>query len=100
MIKNCSKCKIEKYLNEFYKNKLSKDGHQTSCKECRAKYYLDNKCKNLIKENGEILLKKCTKCNNEFKTDQFDINLRSPTGYDYWCCTCRRNYTKQHSPTI
>ena len=34
MNKVCSKCKIEKTVVEFYKNKSKKDGLQTICKEC------------------------------------------------------------------
>jgi hypothetical protein len=61
-MKRCSKCNIEKELDEFYKRKDSKDGYRTDCKECRdnivkiyqeknydkvseikRKYYLNNK---------------------------------------------------------
>lgn len=33
-MKKCSKCKIEKSLEEFHKNKKMKDGHSYVCKEC------------------------------------------------------------------
>lgn len=33
-MKTCSKCKIEKSLNEFNKNKAKKDGHSYYCKPC------------------------------------------------------------------
>lgn len=32
--KTCSKCGKEKPADEFYKNKLSKDGYEWRCKEC------------------------------------------------------------------
>jgi hypothetical protein len=41
MIKKCSKCQIEKSINEFYKNCLSKDGYRPSCKSCRKNPDLD-----------------------------------------------------------
>jgi len=38
-LKTCSKCKIEKPLEAFSKQKEKKDGHRSHCKECvRAKY--------------------------------------------------------------
>ena len=43
MKKICSKCKIEKDLEEFYKDSRSKDGKQSMCKTCIKKYYKDNK---------------------------------------------------------
>ena len=34
MIKQCTSCKVEKELNDFWKNKNSKDGRVTKCIEC------------------------------------------------------------------
>jgi len=46
-MKTCNKCKEEKELSEFYKNKRKKGGLSRECKECtkrRSKqYYQDNK---------------------------------------------------------
>jgi transposase-like protein len=41
--KTCSKCSIEKSLEEFHKKKSSKDGYNPRCKECRKKYQEENK---------------------------------------------------------
>ena len=37
-MKICSKCKIEKPLDEFSLNRLAKDGHYAWCKECQRFY--------------------------------------------------------------
>lgn len=37
MCKVCTKCKVEKDVTEFYKNKRQKDGLDFYCKECRNK---------------------------------------------------------------
>lgn len=36
--KICSKCKKEKPVSEFGKNKAKKDGLQAECKECKSAY--------------------------------------------------------------
>ena len=47
--KICSICKVEKNINEFNKNSISKDGHRSECRECQMKnckeYYQENKDK-------------------------------------------------------
>ena len=37
--RSCSKCKQEKPVVEFYKDKHSKDGFDLQCKACRKEYY-------------------------------------------------------------
>lgn len=37
-MKKCSKCKLEKRLDEFYNFKNSKDGKSHHCKECMCEY--------------------------------------------------------------
>ena len=44
-IKKCSKCKIEKPLNEFGNKKKAKDGKQSQCKNCISLYNKSNKAK-------------------------------------------------------
>lgn len=36
MVKTCSKCKTEKELNDFPKDKMKKDGLSSHCKACRS----------------------------------------------------------------
>ena len=46
MSKVCTKCEIEKNLEEFHNRKDSKDGYRNECKTCRKqkeqKYYINN----------------------------------------------------------
>ena len=44
-MKICSKCKVEKSDEEFYKNKKSKDGLRSVCVECKEEYRLSEKGK-------------------------------------------------------
>ena len=54
-IKVCTKCGIEKSLNEFYKHKDTKDGFRSQCKTCTlaaCKIYRQNnpeKCKQIVR---------------------------------------------------
>ena len=41
--KKCTKCDTAKPLDEFYKNKSRKDGHQHKCKVCNKRHYEKNK---------------------------------------------------------
>jgi len=40
--KRCSKCKEIKSVNEFFKDKRSKNGYQSHCKKCLKEYYKNN----------------------------------------------------------
>ena len=41
--KTCSKCKVEKPVNKFSKNKSNKDGYSDHCIECYNLYYVEPK---------------------------------------------------------
>ena len=43
MLKKCSKCKEEKKIVEFSKDKTRKDGYYHQCKSCRKEWRLNNK---------------------------------------------------------
>jgi hypothetical protein len=45
-MKTCSKCKEEKELTEFCKDKFKKSGLKSSCKKCNNLYYIKHKDKN------------------------------------------------------
>jgi hypothetical protein len=49
-IKICTKCDLEKDINEFHKFKHSKDGYKTICKICSSKT-----SKKYVKENKDNL---------------------------------------------
>jgi DNA mismatch repair ATPase MutL len=59
LMKTCTKCKIEKPLNEFHNKKSSKDGKNSRCKKCRNESnreyskFNSNKIKKKREENKE-----------------------------------------------
>ena len=48
-LKNCTGCKEDKPLDQFYKAAKKKDGLTWRCKECQSKYYQDNREKILAR---------------------------------------------------
>jgi hypothetical protein len=86
--KTCCKCKENKLLSLFSKNKSKKDGHNTSCKDCQKSYkdchysknkktYLDRKKKNQIKRAkifyDWLKTESCVDCgNSDIRVLEFD----------------------------
>jgi hypothetical protein len=69
-MKKCSKCKVEKELVDFGKDKSSKDGLYTTCKECCKEYRLENK-ERRKKYNKEYRLK------NKERINQYEKEYRN-----------------------
>jgi 5-methylcytosine-specific restriction endonuclease McrA len=42
-MKRCSKCQVEKELDQFNKNRSSYDGYENQCRACRQEYYQKTK---------------------------------------------------------
>ena len=72
MTKICSKCKEEKFLENFSKNKRSNDGHYLYCKQCCKLIYQSRF--NLIKEKKRLYSKKYNIENKEKIKEYFIKN--------------------------
>lgn len=71
-MKYCIRCKTTKSYDDFYKNKLSKDGHYHYCKSCKSDYSkkkYDNKRVFPEKKNGKLI--HCRRCWEYLEQDQF-----------------------------
>lgn len=86
-MKLCCVCKTEKSLEEFYKNKYSKDGYKRTCKLCTPKRAgrkgYDKTKKGIIKSlpYKNVLIdnmKVCTKCN--IKKENHDFEIKNKLG--------------------
>jgi len=62
MNKVCTKCKKEKVLSDFYKDKRRIDGHMSACKKCHVKYN-----KNQIGYKAKWYQKNKTRLNKKYK---------------------------------
>lgn len=65
-IKKCSKCGLEKDINEFPKDSRKKDGHSPYCKACKVRKKYKHICEvcgkefeNLKKHDGKYCSRKC-----------------------------------------
>ena len=65
-MKKCTKCKVEKEITEFSKDKTRKDGVYSSCKLCNKEYYKENKNK-IIEQKKEYLKENKDKINKRQK---------------------------------
>jgi hypothetical protein len=77
--KICSKCKINKSINNFGKSNGTKDGLRYDCKDCRKKYNIENKenkkeyNKNYWINNKNILIEKNK---NYRENNKIEINIQ------------------------
>ena len=82
--KKCSKCKVEKQISEFKKDKTKLDGLYSSCNQC-VKIYNNSRLftKELNKKN-----KICSTCKNNKSISEFYSCKRRIDGYDGICKSC------------
>lgn len=80
-MKNCTKCKIDKNNDEFYKCSARKDGLQTVCKLCHSKYGLTF---------NDADSKACSKCKAVKLLDEFHTSKRYKDGRRAQCKECEK----------
>jgi hypothetical protein len=81
--KSCTKCKTEKTLENYYRNKNYSDGHHATCKECWS--YKKKSAPREIQDSS--ICSKCNieKSNNYFQTRKFKCGKQT---------ICKECYTK------
>jgi hypothetical protein len=99
-VKKCSTCKEEKDVNQYLRNKFTKDGLGSYCLSCRKDYHKKWRLKNprlslktIAKK--ELLLKgkkKCTKCGECKAIDMFHNSKISKDGLSSNCKACYSEY--------
>ena len=89
-MKTCTKCKVEKKLFNFNKDKYKKDGYQSKCKTCQNKYYLDNKdlYKKYYLDNIEQI--------KQYYLDNIEKIIESHRQYRLENIVKRKKYQKQY----
>jgi hypothetical protein len=90
-IKKCSKCKIIKPVDEFYKDKYGNNGYGNWCKKCQ----LNHKKSLNFPLDTDLKEKLCSKCKIIKSIDNFTKNKINRNGYKSKCKQCISNYKKQ-----
>jgi hypothetical protein len=91
--KLCKECKNTKPLEDFYRDKKTRDGRERMCKECHN-YRIKAPATKI-----EISEKKCTRCNVIKPITKFHKQSSSRDGHKIYCADCcKEEYrTKQKS---
>jgi hypothetical protein len=72
--KSCVRCKEEKEIAEFYKNKNTKDGFQSYCKKCE--YIINKENKKKYQQKSEVKKQMAQSMAKYFKTDKGKLALK------------------------
>ena len=94
-IKCCSKCKKEKYLNEFSKDNLSKDGRRHICKNCAKLVMYGYQQK--LQSTDRIIPDEhqCSKCDKVKSKDEFGKDKYNKNGLKHICKECEKIYRRE-----
>lgn len=104
--KCCTKCGIEKELDEYFGDKTKKDGKMSQCKVCRKQHYQQVKNKNienpLVIEDGTV--KTCKRCLVEKPLTKFYKENTTKSGYKGICKVCsdtdKNNYKENNKEKV
>tara|TARA_B110000503_G_scaffold28839_1_gene46175 strand:+ start:195 stop:884 length:690 start_codon:yes stop_codon:yes gene_type:complete len=71
-MKNCTKCKVKKELNNFSKDKQKKDYLNSSCKSCEKEYYKANKER--LKQYREANKERIEEYSKQYTKEYYKLN--------------------------
>ena len=96
MSKVCTRCKIEKDLSEFGRNKYEKSGYRFQCKQCRNEQIRTGKPNTGRFQKGQISLRKGVKLSEEQRIKCKEISPFKK-GFTPWN---KGRYNSDHRPNI
>jgi len=94
--KICTKCKVEKPIEAFYRRKSFKDGREYECKPCllQRKQAWRNKQLLLFEIKEEPKAKTCNECKIEKPIEEFYKNKYKKDGRKTRCAACCNKYNE------
>lgn len=99
-MKRCSRCKQEKPVTGFNKDRSRKDGLLPYCRECHRARAREYKKKNAARNPDEIVIppeKKCSKCGVIRPSSEWPRNRTKRDGLADYCKPCTRAYFAENS---
>ena len=98
--KKCSKCGETRPLDEFYKDRTTKDGYKYRCKVC-MKEYKEQRCVELAINNYEVDYdaKECIKCGNVMLLEDFFRSGQEKDGRTACCKECEKERKSEYNKT-
>jgi hypothetical protein len=90
--KICTKCKIEKTVDNFYKKRTGIFSH---CKLCSADDQREKAARNRIKVKQVPEHKYCSRCEQTLSSSEFNKNSTNKSGLAGWCKRCKRKDGKR-----
>ena len=102
MSKVCTLCKVDKMLENYYKDSNLKSGYRGACKECVSKY---DSQRNIIRKNREYdeeTSRKCLDCQETKDISEYMKNYKSKNGYHHICKACysKKRREQEKKPRI
>lgn len=101
--KRCSRCKQEKPVTEFNKNRRMKGGLHHYCRECNRAYLREYKKKNAARNPDEIVVppeKRCPECGVTRPVSEWYRCRTRPDGLADYCKPCMRAYRAENGEKL
>jgi hypothetical protein len=88
----CSKCKQEKNVSEFYRNKSSSSGYRSQCKECQFGY--KPKARKQVPDDLPTDMKWCIICESVKHKSEFSKHDSTRDRLQTHCSECQKQHAK------
>lgn len=93
-MKECTKCRDKKPLDQFNNDKGSKDGYKSRCKPCYKADQQQYRNSTITQDNKTEFgamnnTKKCMRCKCTKSVDSFNKKTNRFDGLDYYCKSCK-----------
>lgn len=85
--KHCGRCKTEKPVSAFVKNKLTPDGLSNTCRSCVRAYHVFKR-ERPTPELPADYTKRCTRCSENLPASAFNKAAVNSDGLHSWCRKC------------
>lgn len=86
--RTCTRCKVDKTLNDFARNQIDPQGKQTICKECICRYNKENYVNKAILNSETEGFRQCKICQEIVEISDFPRVAACVGGRGHFCNQC------------